>query len=46
MSVDNEAILIRPSRPRYSLDELVRRITAKNRHDEGDRGGPFGDELS
>jgi hypothetical protein len=31
-------IVIRPSRPRYSLDELVRRITPKNRRDESERG--------
>jgi antitoxin MazE len=43
--VDNGAIVIRPSRPRYSLDELVRRITPKNRHDESDWGGPLGDEV-
>ena len=45
VSVDNGAIVIRPSRPRYSLDELVRRITPKNRHDEIECGGPFGDET-
>ena len=45
VSVDNGAIVIRPSRPRYSLDELVRRITPKNRHDESDWGGPLGDEA-
>jgi antitoxin MazE len=45
VSVDNGAIVIRPSRPHYSLDELVRRITPKNRHDEADWGGPFGGEV-
>jgi antitoxin MazE len=45
VSVANGAIVIRPSRPRYSLHELVRRITPKNRHDESDWGGPFGDEV-
>jgi len=45
VSVDNGAIVIRPSRPRYSLDELVRRITQKNRHGESDWGGPLGDEA-
>ncbi len=43
--VDNGAIVIRPSRPRYSLDELVRRITPKNRHDESAWGRPVGDEV-
>ena len=45
LSVDNGAIVIRPSRRRYSLDELVGRITPKNRHDESDWGGPLGDEV-
>jgi antitoxin MazE len=45
VSVDNGAIVIRPSRPRYSLDELVRRITPKNRHDESDWGGALGAEV-
>src|SRR4051794_2923537 len=45
VSVDNGAIVIRPSRPRYSLDELVRRITPKNRHAGSDWGGPLGDEA-
>jgi antitoxin MazE len=45
VSVDNGTIVIRPSRPRYSLDELVRRITPKNRHDEIDWRGPVGDEV-
>ena len=45
VSVDNGTIVIRPSRPRYSLDELVRRITPKNRHDESNWGGPLGDEV-
>ena len=30
--MDNGTIVVRPSRPRYALDELVRRITPKNRH--------------
>jgi antitoxin MazE len=45
VSVENGTIVIRPSRPRYSLDELVRRITPKNRHQESDWGGPFGGEA-
>jgi antitoxin MazE len=39
------AIVIRPSRPTYSLDELVSRITAANRHDESDWGAPQGGEA-
>jgi antitoxin MazE len=45
VSVDNGAIVIRPSRPRYSLQELVRRITPTNRHDENDWGGQAGNEV-
>jgi antitoxin MazE len=45
ISVDNGAIVVRPSRPRYSLDELVRRITPRNRHGESDWAGPLGAEV-
>ena len=45
VSVDNGTILIRASRPRYSLDDLVVRINARNRHDESDWGPPLGHEV-
>jgi antitoxin MazE len=45
VSVHNGTIVIRPTRPRYSLDELVGRITARNRHAESDWSGPVGDEM-
>lgn len=45
VSVDNGVIVIRPSRPRYSLDELVKRISPKNRHGESDWGAPEGHEM-
>lgn len=45
VSVKNGAIVIRPSRPTYSLDDLVSKITAKNRHDESDWGAPQGGEV-
>lgn len=45
VSVDNGTIVIRPSRPRYTLDELVGRINARNRHDRSDWGGPLGKEV-
>jgi antitoxin MazE len=45
VSVDNGAIVIRATRPRYSLDELVGRITARNRHHESDWGAPVGHEA-
>lgn len=45
IAVDNGTIVIRPSRPRYSLDELVGRITTRNRHRENDWGAPLGHEV-
>jgi antitoxin MazE len=45
VSVKNGAIVIRPSRPTYSLKELVARITPRNRHDESDWGPPIGREV-
>lgn len=45
VSVDDGAIVVRPSRARYSLDELVGRITVRNRHAETGWGGPVGDEV-
>ena len=44
VTVERGAIVIRPAAPRYGLDELVGRITARNRHSETDWGGPVGDE--
>ncbi len=38
------AILIRAER-RYRLDDLVSKITAKNRHDETDWASPVGKEI-
>jgi antitoxin MazE len=45
VSVRNGAIVIRPSRPTYSLDQLVGKITPRNRHDESDWGAPIGHEA-
>lgn len=45
VSVQNGAIVIRPAKARYSLDELVARITPKNRHPETDWGKPAGREA-
>jgi antitoxin MazE len=45
VSVRNGAIVIRPSRPTYSLNQLVAKITPRNRHDESDWGGPVGHET-
>ncbi|MGI8783951.1 MAG: AbrB/MazE/SpoVT family DNA-binding domain-containing protein [Acidobacteriota bacterium] len=43
--VKNGIIVVRPSRPMYSLDELVARITPRNRHSESDWGTPVGGEV-
>ena len=45
ISVKNGAIVIRPSRPTYSLEQLVARITPRNRHGESDWATPVGNEA-
>jgi antitoxin MazE len=45
VSVRNGAIVIHPSRPTYSLEQLVAKITPRNRHDETDWGAPTGHEA-
>jgi antitoxin MazE len=45
VSVKNGAIVIRPSRPACSLEQLVAKITPQNRHDETDWGTPVGHEA-
>jgi antitoxin MazE len=45
VSVKNGAIVIRPSRPSYTLAELVAKITPRNRHREIDWGATVGDEA-
>lgn len=45
VSVKNGAIVIRPSRPMYSLEQLVAKITPRNRHGEGDWGASIGREA-
>ncbi len=45
VSVDNGTIVLRPSRPRHSLDDLVRGITPRNRHTETRWSRPVGDEV-
>jgi antitoxin MazE len=43
--VENGVIVIRPAGRRYSLDELVEGISARNRHRETDWGKPVGREV-
>ncbi len=45
VSVKNGAIVIRSSRPTYALDQLVAKITPRNRHDESHWGRPIGHEV-
>ena len=42
--VSGRNLVLVPSRPEYSLDDLVARITPKNRHRETDWGAPAGNE--
>ena len=45
ISVKNGAITIRPSRRTYALDDLVSKISARNRHREIDWGSGVGREA-
>lgn len=45
VSVQDGAIVVRPATRRYSLEELVSGITARNLPDEPDWGAPAGDEV-
>lgn len=45
VSVQNGVIVVRPAATRYSIDDLARRITPKNRHPETDWGDPAGHEA-
>ena len=38
VSVKDGVIVVRPNRPTYSLEQLVARITPRNRHNESDWG--------
>ena len=40
MSLKNGMIVIRPTRPTYSLEQLVAKITPRNRHGESDWDSP------
>ena len=41
----NGAIVIKPAQRRYQLDELISKITARNRHGETDWGPRVGKEA-
>ena len=44
MKVSGRNLVLAPARREYSLEELIARITPKNRHMETDWGGPVGNE--
>lgn len=44
VKVSGRKLVLTPTRPEYSLDELVARITPGNRHGETDWGSPVGNE--
>ena len=45
ISIANGSIIITPVSSKYELEDLVRGITAENRHTETDWGAPRGDEV-
>jgi antitoxin MazE len=46
LSIQDGDLLVKPARRRtYQLEELIRKITAKNLHGEVDTGGPVGREV-
>ena len=46
IAVENGAIVVRPTvQPKYSLQELLAKVTDENRHPETDWGPPVGREA-
>jgi antitoxin MazE len=45
ISIDDGALVIKPSRPRYELAKLLAGEDKKRRHDEVDWGPPKGEEI-
>jgi antitoxin MazE len=45
MSVQQGSLVLAPTRREYTLEELVKGITPKNRHEETDFGPPVGREI-
>ncbi len=46
VSVQNGKLVVVPlAKPAPSLEELVRQIKPRNRHDETETGGPVGNEV-
>ena len=45
LSVEKGALLVRPLRRRYTLDELLSRVTKSNIHGDVSGGAPMGREA-
>jgi antitoxin MazE len=45
MSIQKGDLVLAPTRREYTLEELVRKITPENRHEETDFGPPVGREI-
>ncbi|MDZ4803507.1 MAG: AbrB/MazE/SpoVT family DNA-binding domain-containing protein [Candidatus Eisenbacteria bacterium] len=46
ITVDGEILTIRPAKHRrYRLDDLLKKVTTKNRHEEIDTSDPIGREI-
>ena len=45
LSVQDGSIIITPVSSKYELEDLIRGITAENRHTETNWGSPRGDEV-
>ncbi len=46
IAIEDGDLVVRPvRRPRYSLQELLRGINARNRHEEASTGEPVGREV-
>lgn len=45
IQIGKEGIVLKRASPRYSLEELVGKISSDNRHEEKTWGGPTGSET-
>lgn len=45
LTIRDGGLVLLPARPEYSLEELVKGITSRNRHEETDFGPPVGREV-
>ena len=44
MSIEGHKIILSPTKPKYTLDELLKDVTPQMQHDELDWGEPIGEE--